>query len=169
MEFLGNKCKLTLQRNWREQSTSKLRQDPQIKSKKKFFVYLFAQRFSHHYKNWSFSLWPSVTVGHNAGFWTPLKWWNIFSKIQQQLLLIELRTPLPKECDFVSEIAKNWPGCLSFVWAMITWHVVVILVLGMFRKVIPDPSPLLLRRGGFIDFGDCKLKWHFYDWEIHNT
>lgn len=40
------------------------------------------------------------------------------------------------------------------------WHAVVILLLGTFRKVIPDPPG---EGGGFIDLGDNKSKWHFYD------
>lgn len=45
MEFMGNKCKLTLQRNRCKQNISKLRQDSLKKSKKIFFMYSFAQRF----------------------------------------------------------------------------------------------------------------------------
>lgn len=55
-------------------------------------------------------------------------WEDLPLLLQPSALLPELRTPLPEECDFVSKRAKDCPGCLSLVWAMITCHVVVILL-----------------------------------------
>lgn len=51
-------------------------------------------------------------MGHNAGYEHGSNDETFFSKTQEQLLLIELPTPLPEECDFVSKIAKYRPGCL---------------------------------------------------------
>lgn len=160
MEFLGNKYKWTWQRNWDRIF--------RLRAKKVFSCTYLPRGFPSIIKL-KFSRWPSVIMGHNVGYWTLFKWWNIFFKDPGTAAAYWVTNTTSWRMWFCFKDSQVLTRLCHLSWSYDNVNICCHIIIRYISLSDSRSFSLLLGEGGPIDFGDCKLKWHFYNWKIHTS